>query len=145
MSPISVRTDEIIQQYFYAAKEPTLSLEEYLRIRELATRELGMEVASEERRSKSEPVAYPQVTKETEVRSEPIYQTYQAEMKRFEVKPEPTMFEVQSRREVIIKDEPEKVREVVQKKEEPKIEVKREEKNTFTEADFLAMMQSIED
>lgn len=42
MSDISLRTDEIIQQYFFVAKEDTLTLEEYLRIRELATRELGM-------------------------------------------------------------------------------------------------------
>ena len=43
MSPISIRTDEIIQQYFFASKEQTLNLEEYLKIRELATKELMSE------------------------------------------------------------------------------------------------------
>lgn len=42
MSDISLRTDEILQQYFFVAKDETLSLDEYLKIRELATRELRM-------------------------------------------------------------------------------------------------------
>lgn len=42
MSPISIRTDEIIQQYFFVAKDQFLNLEEYLKIRELSTKELGM-------------------------------------------------------------------------------------------------------
>lgn len=43
MSDISIRTDEIIQQYFFVAKEDSLTLDEYLKIRELATQELGLD------------------------------------------------------------------------------------------------------
>lgn len=42
MSDISIRTDEIIQQFFYVAKDESLTLDEYLKIRELATKELGL-------------------------------------------------------------------------------------------------------
>lgn len=47
MSDISIRTDEIIQQYFFASKEDTLTLDEYLKLRELATMELGLKKINE--------------------------------------------------------------------------------------------------
>jgi hypothetical protein len=44
MSPISIRTDEIIQQYFFVSREDCLTLDEYLRVRELATKELKLTI-----------------------------------------------------------------------------------------------------
>lgn len=134
MSDISIRTDEIIQQYFFASKEDTLTLDEYLKIRELATMELGLKKSNEENppisQAENTHAEFP-IVKEKSQPQKTVHNIINAAP---EPQIEPEAKELSKAMELPFED-----KTLSESLSEPQSEQK---ESSF---DFLAMLQSVED